>query len=106
MIFIIVFAVVLLLGLGAAFWLRPKEIEVPLESLPIEPMGQGDLELLCMVDTEEEAEKLAEDYEIELLSYDRKIAVFQTDKTYEEIVEIGKDKGLPELSINGTMRAY
>lgn len=108
-IFIIILAVVLLLGLGAAFWLKPKEMEFQLENLPVkptEPIEQRDLELLCAADTEEEAEKLAEDYGIELISFDSKIAVFQTDKAYEEIVEIGKEKGLPELSRNNIMRAY
>ena len=59
-----------------------------------------------MADSKEEAEKLAEDYEIELINYSEKIAVFQTDKSYEEILEIGKNKKLTELSINNTIKAF
>lgn len=102
-IFIAVLAVVVVAGLGAAFWIKPIRREVQLESVPIQ---QDKLELIGMADSKEEAEKLAEDYEIELISYSENVAVFQTDKTYEEILEIGKNKKLKELSINSTLKAF
>ena len=99
----VVLAVALVFCLGAAFWLKPKKEEVHIDGKPIE---QGNLQLVCMTDTNEEAEKIAADYGIELLSYAEKVAVFQTDKSYAEILEIGKDKGLPGLSPNNIMKAY
>ena len=98
-----IFFVVVVAGLGAAFWIKPVRREVQLDSIP---MQQDKLELIGMADSKEEAEKLAEDYEIELISYSEKIAVFKTDKTYEEILEIGKEKKLTELSINNTLKAF
>lgn len=98
-----VLAVAAVAALGAAFWLKPEEREVQIEGTPIQ---QDRLELICMAETEEEAEKLAADYEIELISYSEKVAVFQTNKTYEEILETGKVKGLTELSLNNEMKAY
>lgn len=100
---IAILAVVVVVGLGAAFWIKPIRREVQLESVPIQ---QDKLELIGMADSKEEAEKLAEDYEIELISYSENVAVFQTDKTYEEILEIGKNKKLKELSINSTLKAF
>lgn len=98
-----IIAVVVVAGLGAAFLIKPIKREVQLDSIP---MQQDKLELVGMADSEEEAEKLAEDYEIELISYSEKVAVFQTDKSYEEILEIGKNKGLTELSVNSTLKAF
>ena len=103
MILIGIFAVIVVAGLGAAFWIKPVRREVQLESVP---MQNDQLELIGMADSKEEAEKLAEDYEIELISYSEKVAVFQTDKSYDEILEIGKNKKLTELSINNTLKAF
>lgn len=97
------FLVVAVIGLVAAFWLKPEIREVQLEGKPI----QGEmLELVGLANTREEAEKMAEDYGIILLSYDENVAVFQTDKTYEEITEIGKNKNLAELSVNHENTIY
>lgn len=107
LIFVIVFAAVLVLGLGAAFFLKPKEKEVQLEkNLEKNPIQQETWELICMVETKEEAEKLADAYGIELIKYNEKVAVFQTDKSAKEIIEIGKEKDLPELSANNIVELY
>ena len=98
-----IFAVVAVAGLGAAFWMKPVIREAQIDSVP---MQQDKLELIGMADSKEEAEKLAEDYEIELISYSEKVAVFQTDKSYDEILEIGKNKKLTELSINDELKAF
>lgn len=98
-----IITVVVVVGLGAAFLIKPIRKDAQLDSVPIQ---QDKLELIGMADSKEEAEKLAEDYEIELISYSEKIAVFQTDKSYDEILEIGKKKKLTELSINDTLKAF
>lgn len=89
------------IGLAGVIRLRPRPVD--LEGIPI----QGEtLELVGLADTREEAEAIAADYGITLLSYNKKVAVFMTDKSYEEITEIGKNKGLTELSINHKVEAY
>lgn len=106
-------AIVVAAGLSAAFFLRPKkEVEVPLEAesvsigeLSVRKQGEP-VELVGLADTEEEAEKIAQDYGIELKSYEYGVAVFTTDKSFEEITEIGKTKGLTELSLNTRVKAY
>ena len=98
-----IFAVVVVAGLGAAFWIKPEIRDAQIDSVP---MQLDKLELIGMADSKEEAEKLAEDYEIELISYSENVAVFQTDKSYDEIIEIGKNKKLTELSINNTLKAF
>ena len=104
-------AIVVAAGLSAAFFLRPKkEMLVETEPLVLEEISvknpEGALELVGLADTEEEAEKIAQDYGIELKSYEYGVAVFTTDKSFEEITEIGKTKGLTELSLNTRVKAY
>jgi len=105
--------VVVAIGVTATFLLRPKEekaMPVEVETVSFnEMLIQEDgrpLELVGLADTEEEAMKMAEDYGIELKSFDCGIAVFTTDKSYEEITEIGKTKGLSELSTNSKRKVY
>lgn len=80
--------------LGAGFFLRPKK------AAEIKKEEPNDLELVGLAESEEAALELAQAYEIELISYNLGVAVFQTDKSYTEITAIGKEKGLAELSIN------
>ena len=87
--------------LSAAFFLRPKEAVYG-----VERPEQGMLELIGLADTEAQAEQMATDYGIQLIRYAEGVATFQTDKTYDEIVEIGQEKGLEELSINDTNTIY
>ena len=68
--------------------------------------GQGVLQLVGLVEDKAEAEQLAADYGIELLRFAEGIATFKTDKTYEEIQKIGKEKGLTELSVNEYNKAF
>ena len=87
---IIVAVIVIIAGVSAVFFFRPKEaVEGKTE------LGNDILELIALVENREEAEQLAADY-----------ATFQTDKTYETIEKIGKEKGLTELSINDWNTAF
>lgn len=88
--------------LGAGFFLRPKKAA---NGFAMEE-ETGPLELVGAAESEEAASELAQDYEIELISYEQGIAVFQTDKSYAEITAIGKEKGLVELSINVKNRIF
>lgn len=57
-------------------------------------------ELTCTVESEDEALQIAADYNIELTSFSDGVAVFQTDKPYNEICEYGENHNLKKLYIN------
>lgn len=62
----------------------------------VSPTGQ----LMCMVDTLEEAQKIAELYGITLVEHDYGIAVFYTEENPREVIIRGRENGWPELSLN------
>ncbi len=63
-------------------------------------------ELLCLAETKEEAQKIADLYGIELVDFGYGLATFHTDKDPEEVISEGLEKGYPELSLNGTSKLY
>ncbi len=67
--------------------------------VPISEIAEGK-ELLCLCDSQEEAQKIADMYGIELVEYSYGVATFHTDDP-QGVIEMGKEKGYPELEING-----
>ncbi len=63
-------------------------------------------ELLCLAETKEEAQKIADLYGIELVDFGYGVATFHTDRDPEGVIKEGLEKGYPELSINGTSKLY
>lgn len=57
-------------------------------------------ELLCIAESEQEAENIAELYGIELVRFSHGIAVFHTDEDLEAVAARGAENGWPELSPN------
>lgn len=57
-------------------------------------------ELLALVDSEEEAQKIADQYGIMLSSYAFGVAIYTTDQDVDALFQLGKEMGYPELSIN------
>lgn len=55
-------------------------------------------ELIALADTREEAEEIAELYEIDLSSYSYGVATYTTDKNTQELIELGAEKGYPALT--------
>ena len=60
-------------------------------------------ELTCLAQNREEALAIAEQYEIELVTFEAGVAVFTTQRSWREVVEQGKKLGWPELSPNYIM---
>lgn len=56
--------------------------------------------LIALVDTQEEAQKIAELYGIVLVSYENGVAVYQTDEDPFDVIAGGEEHGYPQLSIN------
>lgn len=63
-------------------------------------------ELLCLVDSEEEAKTIADQYGIELVNFSYGVATFHTEDDPQKVIDMGKEKGYPELSLNGIMEMY
>ena len=63
-------------------------------------------ELFCLADTEEEAEEIAELYDIELVSYSNGVAVFHTEENPNDVIEKGKANNWPLLETNHTVSAH
>ena len=84
--------------------------EIPKESMPsnsapapeVDPDGQ----LICTFKTREEAEKAAELYGIELVSFTDELAVFHTTEDPQEVIRRGQQNGWPELSLNRIYELY
>lgn len=56
--------------------------------------------LMAMVETEEEAEKIAEQYGIEMVSFSDGVAVYQTDEKLADVLARGREQGYPQLYLN------
>ena len=84
-------------GRGPAFpFLKTVEMgEDQMQSMQI-----AENPLLASVATQEEAEKIAEQYGITLVSYENGIAVYQTQEDPYDVITRGQENGYHELSIN------
>ncbi len=58
-------------------------------------------ELLCIVESEDEAKEIADMYGIELVDYKVGVATFHTEEDPRAVVERGIENGYPGISING-----
>ena len=64
------------------------------------------VELIKLADSQEEAEKIAKTYGIELVEFSFGVAGFHTDEDPEEVISRGKENGWPELSRNSKRYLY
>lgn len=63
-------------------------------------------ELIAVAENEEQAQEIADLYQIELLSFSDRVAVYTTDKDPHELIALGKQNGYPLLSISYTLQLY
>lgn len=81
----------------------PKQLVI--ES-PEESESDSTTEMVALVDTESEAQEIAELYQIELLNFSNGVAVYTTDRDPYELIALGNEKGYPTLSINRELHLY
>ena len=63
-------------------------------------------ELMCLIDTKEEAEAIARQYGIQLVEFSYGVATFHTDENPNDVIAMGLKLGYPELSLNRVMHTY
>lgn len=92
-------------GRGPAFPFLPNQ-EISIENLQIQQGMQGGViaeeELMALVETEEEAQSIAEQYGIEFVSYSNGVAVYKTEEDPAVVIARGEEKGYPPLYLNLT----
>ena len=93
------------LGIGPAFPFLPKQ-ELSTENLQIQQGAQGGViaeeELMALVETEEEAQSIAEQYGIEFVSYSDGVAVYKAEEDPAVVIARGEENGYPPLYLNLT----
>ncbi len=63
-------------------------------------------ELTALVETEEEAKAIAEQYGIELVEFSYGVATFHTEEDPKDVIARGEENGWPSLSLNRKVGAY
>lgn len=76
----------------------PPEVEVQQDLA--ENVEEGEVILTALADTQEEAEKIADLYGIELKAYSYGVATYVTDKDPEAVIAEGIEKGYPTLAVD------
>lgn len=82
-------------------------------SQPITPASSspsGDLisdhgQLICSVESYEDAQAVAQLYGITLVDYYRNLALYHTEEDPREVIQRGQENGWPELTLNRTATA-
>lgn len=86
-------------GRGPAFpFMHREEVQFDLEESMVGTIA--DNPLMAVVENEQEAEKIAEQYNITLVSFEDGVAVYQTQEDVFEVLKRGEKNGYPQLSIN------
>lgn len=80
--------------------MMPQFIETENETERSSEEKPKELELIALAEDQEEAEKIAALYGIELSSFSDGVAVFTTDKDLNELKELEDINGYPTLTVN------
>lgn len=90
-------------GMGPAFpFLKVQKIDM-------ENMDQvmiAENSLMCEADTEEDAREIAEQYDIEFVSFENGIALYRTEENPFEVIARGQENDYPQLSVNFIRTGY
>lgn len=76
--------------------LQAKEIDT--SQVRVSELAEN--QLIGLADTEEQAQEIAEQYGITLVSYDMGVATYHSEENPLEVINRGKENGYPELSLN------
>lgn len=80
----------------------PEAPDTPVDILgPVDEFSSEE-PLICAAETRAEAEAIAAQYGIELVSFDYGVASFYTQEDPRAVIERGLENGWPELELNRT----
>ena len=106
----LIFGVVCIGLLGSLLAVRNREQEIDesfvqqvpqsIEAESSSEEGKKEIEMIALAEDQEEAEKIAELYGIELSSFSEGVAVYTTDKDPQDLKETGDINGYPTLTVN------
>lgn len=85
------------LGIGPAFPFLPEQ-EIDMESVEMGKLAED--QLMALVETEDGAEEIAEQYGIELVSFADGVATYRTQEDPNEVIGRGQENGYPQLYLN------
>lgn len=85
------------LGIGPAFPFLPEN-EIQLDMAEMGNIAEN--QLMALVETEDEAEVIAEQYGIELVSFADGVAAFRTEEDPHEVIARGEENGFTQLYLN------
>ena len=88
-------------GIGPAFPFLPV---LEMSESEQQPLQTAENSLMALVDTQEEADEIAEQYGITLVSYENGVAVYHTEENPYDVITRGQENGYHELSVNLTRR--
>lgn len=84
-------------GIGPKFpFIKIDEVDIG----DLNPAMIADNPLMAAAETEEQAQEIAEQYNIKLVSFENGIAVYNTEEDPFEVIARGEENGYPQLSIN------
>ena len=101
---IIVIGIVVLVLASVLIGCRKEEHDISVESgnVAFGQYAEGQ-ELLCLVESEEKAQEIADMYGIQLVSFTNSVATFHTEEDPMAVINMGKEKGYPALELNQVM---
>ena len=105
---IIIGAAIMIFPFSLLFGCSPRDQKsesISVSHSPIANYVEGE-ELLCIAKSEEEAREIAKMYGIEFVKYAYGVATFHTTEDPRSVIEMGKQKGYPELSVNEYPELY
>ncbi len=109
---IVVIAVIALVLIGWYVMFVRFGIGPALPFMPVLEMNESEQQtpqtsggsLTALVDTQEEADEVAEQYGITLVSYESGVAVYHTEENPYDVITRGQENGYHELSVNLTRK--
>lgn len=101
---IVMVAIIMSVGMGI-MWKKSfdqkKNVNPILEEKEVNPDYENKrTRLVANAATKEEAEEIAELYEIELIEYHKTVAVYETEKEPNALIHLGEEKGYPSIAVD------
>lgn len=94
-------------GIGPAFpFIKAQPMDINSMEQSVEHAAIAENSLMASAETEEEAKKIAEQYDIELVAFENGIALYYTEENPFDVIAKGQENGYPQLSINFVRTGY